>query len=291
MKWNAISRGMALSLAMAVVAQAQFSAPPRPPDQRSQGNGPVILHLAPPPGPMGGIFSFVGPLSEVNSEVVKGQPFSAEVVRDSVQQLADGNRIRRQSTGMIARDSQGRTRREITLENIGPWAAEGKVPHLVIIDDPVAGNVYTLVANKKIAIKMPPAPKLRWIPGDEPGSRPMSKLQSDTQTKPLGEKQMDGVVVEGTETIHTIPAGQIGNEKPIVITSVRWYSPSLETTVRLTRNDPRFGTTTYELKNINLSEPAPSLFEVPSDYTIQSGKVDRVFRRAPDSPGAGPEFP
>lgn len=283
----------ALGLAMTVGARAQFPPPEQVQVQGRSGGGPLVFHLAPPPGPMGGVFSFVGPLADVNSEVVKGQPFSAEIVRNTVEQLADGNRIVRTSTGMIARDSQGRTRRVMTLENIGPWASAGRAPRLVIIDDPVSGKVYTLNQRRKIAIVMPPPPKLHWISGNQQGSKAASGFQADTKTESLGVRTMDGVKVEGTETIHTIQAGKIGNEKPIVITSKRWYSPELKTTVLLTRTDPRFGTSTYELKDIRLAEPSPSLFEVPRDYTIRSGRKGRVFiyRRRRGGPGPTPDFP
>jgi hypothetical protein len=39
-----------------------------------------------------------------------------------------------------------------------------------------------------------------------------------------------------------------------------------------TRSDPRFGTTTFQLTNISRNEPDPSLFTVPSDFTLQQGK-------------------
>ena len=45
------------------------------------------------------------------------------------------------------------------------------------------------------------------------------------ETKSLGTREFDGIKAEGTMTSHTIPAGQIGNERPIVITSERWFSP------------------------------------------------------------------
>ncbi|HVB33255.1 MAG TPA: hypothetical protein VNJ52_02595 [Patescibacteria group bacterium] len=282
-----------LPLALAAGASAQFPPPVQVTVQRSPSAGPPVFHLAPPPGPMGGVFTFVGPLSDVTPHVVKGQPFSAEVVRDTVEQLADGNRIERTSTGTMARDSQGRTRREMTLENIGPWAAAGHAPRLVIIDDPVAGKVYTLDRNKKIAIEMAPPPRLRWVLRNRRGSKAMRSFQNDAKTESLGEKTMDGVRVEGTETVLTIPAGKIGNEKPIVITRKRWYSPDLKTTILLTRTDPRFGTTTYQLKDIRLAEPAQSLFAVPSGYTIRSWRENRVYRVSPGGPApdSNSDFP
>jgi hypothetical protein len=38
-------------------------------------------------------------------------------------------------------------------------------------------------------------------------------------------------------------------------------------------SDPRTGTTTERLNNINLTEPPRSLFEIPPDYTIREGGV------------------
>jgi len=94
----------------------------------------------------------------------------------------------------------------------------------------------------------------------------------------LGKQNIEGVEAEGTRTTVTIPAGEIGNERPIEIVSERWYSPELQLVVMTRHSDPRFGETTYKLTNINRTEPAKSLFEVPSDYTIKEG------------PGFGPKI-
>jgi hypothetical protein len=94
----------------------------------------------------------------------------------------------------------------------------------------------------------------------------------------LGKQMIEGVEAEGTRTTVTIAAGEIGNERPIEIVSERWYSPELQLVVMTRNSDPRTGETTYKLTNINRSEPAKSLFEVPSDYTIKEG------------PGIGPRI-
>ena len=86
----------------------------------------------------------------------------------------------------------------------------------------------------------------------------------------LGKQFIEGVEAEGTRTTVTIPAGEIGNEKPIAIVSERWYSPELQTVVMTKHSDPRFGETTYKLTNISRLEPAKSMFEVPADYTIKA---------------------
>jgi len=85
----------------------------------------------------------------------------------------------------------------------------------------------------------------------------------------LGKQMIDGVEAQGTRTTVTIPAGEIGNERPIEIVSERWYSQELQLVVMTRHSDPRSGEMTYKLTNINRSEPARSLFEVPSDYQIK----------------------
>jgi hypothetical protein len=83
------------------------------------------------------------------------------------------------------------------------------------------------------------------------------------------------VVAEGTRYTHTIPAGAIGNEKPIVITTERWYSSDLQTVVMIRRSDPRTGETVFTLSNIQRTEPDASLFQVPADFTVTQGRPGR----------------
>jgi len=87
----------------------------------------------------------------------------------------------------------------------------------------------------------------------------------------LGNIFIEGVQAQGTRTTTTIPAGDIGNERPINIVDERWYSPDLQMTVMTKHSDPRSGETNFQLKNINRSNPPPTLFEVPSDYTVSTG--------------------
>jgi hypothetical protein len=82
---------------------------------------------------------------------------------------------------------------------------------------------------------------------------------------------MEGILVNGVRTTHTIPAGRIGNDKPISIVTEVWTSPDLKTIVYSKRSDPRMGEQTFQLQNIVRAEPDPSLFAVPADFTIMDG--------------------
>src|SRR6266851_9468698 len=112
---------------------------------------------------------------------------------------------------------------------------------------------------------------------------------ANAKTESLGTQTIEGVNAEGTRTARTIPAGEMGNEKPITIVSERWYSTDLQMDVRSAHSDPRFGDTTYTLTNIQRSEPDASLFVVPSDYTVKQGKHGMMmFQQAPPPPPPAP---
>jgi hypothetical protein len=85
----------------------------------------------------------------------------------------------------------------------------------------------------------------------------------------LGEQVMEGVTAKGTRTTTVIPAGALGNELPITVTSEEWLSPDLKVLVMTKHADPRSGETTYRLTGITRGEPDPSLFELPAGVTIK----------------------
>jgi len=204
-------------------------------------------------------------------KVVTGAPYSAQAVTEHTQVLTDGNTIHTTTTANLYRDSQGRTRREQEVGAIGPWAAEGGPRKVVAIGDPVGGAVYMLNPNSQIARQMPfPA---RAQARREAGEARPKHENPDVKTESLGTQVIGGVTAQGTRVTRTIPAGQVGNQAPIVITIERWYSPELQTDVMRKEVNPQFGQTTFQLTNIVRAEPDASLFQVPSNYTIKSGRT------------------
>src|SRR5262245_43439028 len=98
---------------------------------------------------------------------------------------------------------------------------------------------------------------------------PRFSAKMETKNETLGTEMVEGVAAEGTRVTHTIPAGSVGNERPIEIIFERWFSQELKMEVLVKNLDPRRGETIQRLTNITRSEPDPSLFEIPSDYTLQ----------------------
>jgi hypothetical protein len=260
--------------------------------------GPDVFMYKQQAGPGPFTVDFIGAEMSFGDETVKGAPYAAEAVTETTQTLSDGNRITRKSTASVFRDSEGRTRREESLGAIGPWASAGDPPRHIFINDPVAGTSYILDPQNHTASKlmtkvmMAGAPaagarvfafrhELPHPPGVAEGKTIEAGVSGtfeaaipkgagpDVKTESLGKQSIEGVQAEGTRSTITIAAGAIGNERAIESVSERWYSTELHTVVMTKRSDPRFGDTVYRLINIRRGEQPPTLFEVPSDYTIK----------------------
>src|ERR1700678_4427300 len=90
-------------------------------------------------GPGGGDFSLMRAEFGVAGKVVPGAPYSAQAVTQFTQTLASGDHIQRSTTASVARDSQGRTRMDRSISNVGALAASaGGHDRAIIIHDPVA---------------------------------------------------------------------------------------------------------------------------------------------------------
>jgi len=240
-----------------------------PPDAMGQEGGPE--------GPLGPRMEILGFGEMHPGKVVTGAPYSAVAVTETRQSLADGNAISRKVQANVFRDSQGRTRRETTLTGVGPLSTTGASRTFVMIHDPVAGTAFVLHQDTKVAEKLPVPRGGGKPPANLQGkfnARMQEQIANGTLKKEdLGVQTINGISAQGTRFTRTIPAGQAGNAKPIIITNERWYSPDLQIVIKTVRNDPRFGETTYTVTNIQKQEPAAALFAVPSDYTVKQGGV------------------
>jgi hypothetical protein len=293
--------------------------------------------------PVGQVTFFGAGAMRAPGTPVQGAPYSATITNQSVQTLADGNRIVQSSTGSTARDTQGRTRQDTSLPAIGNLSA-ANAPHLVFIQDPVAQASYTLNLSDKTAVQLPPLPPpgsgpqffsadtaggvalstgapdggpviagappvagpnvttqsgnvMFWkmkdgaaatIDGPLPPPLPPQVMtsiggvalndQAQVVTQDLGTKNIEGVQANGTRSTRTIPAGQIGNDKPISIVTEVWISPDLQTVVYSKRSDPRMGEQIFSLTNIVRGQPDPSLFTIPADFKIVKGPQPIVYK-------------
>lgn len=316
---TAMSTLILLGACVAVFAPRSTAAQSAAPQTASSGakagqvNGPTAIATA----DSGGDNLFFAS-SEVGFDTgqVKGAPYSAQGTMTFTQTLNDGTTISRQTNYNVYRDSEGRTRREETVTGAGgmtghqfvfindPVAGANyvlneddhtavKLPSLQFITRDDQGPASTQASgqsNSKTIYMMrasgqtsstdaPPPPPPPPMPGGEFGMTMVMTDGGQHNTESLGTQSFNGIQAEGTRTTWTIPAGTIGNDRPIQTVSERWYSSDLQIVVMSKRTDPRVGDTVYQLANITKAEPAASLFQVPSDYTIKAD-AGAAIRRA-----------
>jgi hypothetical protein len=269
-------RNRMIGLCVFVLAAAGYAQPSGPPHGGMGGRG----------GPGG----FLGGEVLAPGRVVKNAAFSGDVVTQTTQTLADGSHIKQSTTVHVYRDSEGRTRREETLNlnGLAVGANNGVPPQMVFLNDPVAGTSYALDTTNRTATKTGRGPWQRAgaVPGsNSQGPTPrmvqgrVNREPQNAKTESLGSQMIEGVQAQGTRITRTIPAGQIGNEQPIQIVTESWYSTDLQMVVLRKSSDPRRGETVTQLTNVSRGEPSSTLFQVPADYKVSEGPRGRAPRQ------------
>jgi|SRR5271165_1311718 len=259
-----IINSIALSILALLAATAAIGQPAPPPPQGAPfGHGPGM-------DMMRGEFG--------DGKTVKGAPLSGDFVVSRDTTLADGNRIHNESQSKVYRDAEGRVRREMGVDLATP--ATGSVKRsLVMITDPIAGKRYMLNPDNKTAREMP----IHGLGPRGEGHEDHMKAtggpadSAAANKEQLGTKAVNGFQAEGVRVTRTIPAGAIGNDKPIAVVTERWYSPDLQITVLTMHTDPMMGSVTTKLVNVTRGDPDASLFQVPSDYKVEVGKPNDMM--------------
>ncbi|MFZ1136772.1 MAG: hypothetical protein WAN69_17610 [Candidatus Korobacteraceae bacterium] len=257
-----IYRASLVVFAVALMTAVGFAQAPPPPLR----DGMFMGGPGPASGMMGGEFG--------DGKTVTGAPLTAVVTVTRDTTLADGNKIHNESQAKVYRDSQGRVRRDVGVDLVTP--ATGNVKrNVVMIMDPVAGKRYMLNPDNKTARAMPMhGPRQHGDKGtDAANGETRGPAQAGALKKEdLGTKTVNGLQAEGVRVTRTIAAGSIGNDKPIDVVTERWYSPDLQIAIMTIHSDPMMGTVTTKLTNVTRGDPDSSLFQVPSDYTVETGK-------------------
>ena len=230
---------------------------------------------------------------------VYDSPFSAVAVTTVDLRFRDGSRIARRTTARYFRDGAGRMRVEHVMEGLPePRTMSERHVRLLLVPNPCDPGVVTLDPATRTIRFMDralyalttgaahsfhiPVGGARFLGISRPesiasGAEPMppGTLVDDES---LGSRMLAGVETFGRRiTVNTL-AGQVGNDRPIVITDEGWYSPDLRLLIAADYSNSDLGTISYRLTGLSRSEPPADLFTVPDDY-------QRDHSSTPDDPG------
>ena len=153
-------------------------------------------------------------------------------------------------------------------------ARAGQAPETITLvgPAPLPERVQSDEARKRMAAETVARGRGRAV-----SPQPVGSGAQGGKEEALGQKLIEGVMADGKRVTTTLPAGAIGNQAPITVTSEQWFSPDLEILVMTRHSDPRSGDTSYTLTNIVRAEPQATLFDLPSDYTV----VGSGYMRSP----------
>jgi len=211
---------------------------------------------------------------------IVGAPYYGEYVSEHVEALPNGAHITQSSRYQkVWRDSQGRTRTERPMGG----ANTSGTPPIVQITDPVAGYLYVLDTQRKVAHRIAPGASRAAGPVPTPNAvatsaaaaaaEPATELKSanprpQITSESLGTRTIDGIVAEGSRNTTVYPTGSTGNDAPFNVTCETWLSKDLNIVVLMTNSDRRGDVHTSKITNIDTHEPDPGLFVPPADYTV-----------------------
>lgn len=270
---SALLYGSVLVVAQSSTRQPEVVRPTEPradttaprPDSRTRGPNSTGTTGRKPAIPESGL-RFLSSEMSVSGKVVKHVPYSAETLTEHTRTLANGARLTQRTTGLVYRDDEGRTRREMSASYAGPFATGGDTQHLIFINDPVAGTSTTIMPESDKAVTKP-------MPANNDEAVEAEATAENRRVESLGKEMIEGFAAEGTRTTIVIPAGSIGNDEPLEIVHERWYSPELQTILLSKHSDPRWGETIYKLFNIDRGAPDSSLFSLPADSPPRGKKT------------------
>lgn len=194
---------------------------------------------------------------------VANAPFTAKVLVTWNRPLVGGGTVSRKYYTQVARDSQGRVRREIR-GFIPADSSEDPPLRTFTIMDPVSGTRTTCTkATMNCATSsFQPQLDLSSDAAESPGT------DSNVTRQNLGQQTILNLSVVGTrETVVGSGAARLA----VTHTDV-WYSPDLQMDLSVIRDSPQLGEVTLEVTELVRGEPDSSWLAIPSGYRVIGGR-------------------
>ena len=205
-----------------------------------------------------------------------GAPFSMILVTEWLRPIGNGGTQTLTNQRRIMRDSHGRIYQERWL--LVPKDGDLKsIMDVFQITDPDQHTWYNCEPHRKVCELLPyrfTAQANYEPPVGTTGALP--KGRGFHTHEDLGLSSTGGEETHGYRETTTFNAGVMGNDKPMVSIREFWFSPRLGMNLLSVVNDPQSGSQVFTVKELTTSEPEPSFFVPPADYTILNKLTQRV---------------
>jgi hypothetical protein len=193
---------------------------------------------------------------------IANAPFTAKILVTWDRPLVGGGTESRKYYTQVARDSQGRVRRETRGFIPADSSAEPPLRTFTILD-PVSSTRTTCTKAKMNCATSAFQPRLD-MPSDDTSSGGSNVTRED-----LGKQTMNGLSVAGTRETETDPQG---NSRMGVSRTDTWYSPDLHMDLSVTRSSQQLGQVTLKVTQLVRGEPDASWFAIPSGYRVMGAR-------------------
>jgi hypothetical protein len=200
---------------------------------------------------------------------IPNAPFSGTVRVERTDIQPNGNTLQLWSERKIARDGEGRIYNE--YRPFVPTTTK-TVPDAIVIHlyDPQNRMTEYLYPEQKtyrmMILNRPPSTD---TPDDFASPKAAAAPPSEfTRQEDLGYRTIAGLQVHGVRVTQTLTAAQSGTGQEVTVTNEYWYSEALRLNLATKHNDPRSGSVTMTVTQIDRGEPGAALFGVPADYTM-----------------------
>jgi hypothetical protein len=210
--------------------------------------------------PVGGVRTRI---EGINIPSIANAPFTAKVLVTWNRPLVGGGTLSRKYYTRVARDSQGRVRRE-TREFISADSNAEPPLRTFTIFDPVSSTRTTCTTATLSCSTGPFQASINLTP--DGGT--LSGAGSNVTRENLGQQTLDNLPVMGTRETAT---SQDNTRVALAHTDV-WYSQDLKMDLSVDRSDPQLGEVTLKVAELARGEPDASWFTVPSNYHVIGGR-------------------
>jgi hypothetical protein len=208
---------------------------------------------------------------EIGVSCRKHKPFTATARTTITRVFSSGTQRTVTTEDRIARDGEGR----VLSEQHSPWTEDPAHPvyYVNLLDAQTMERIH-IDPQAHIVSKRPIDKRYAWdyVPYDGTQYRLAAPPGATVHTELLGNRNINGLKCWGQRTTYLFQPGAFqGNQQPVTRTWEVWYSKDLGADVHIEAHDPdpRAGDQQTDLIDIKDGEPDPSIFALPTDYSVQ----------------------